>query len=119
MEPNDINVIFSNKLNYWLERRGKTQADLYKRLNVSSATASDWCNSKKMPKADKLVLIAKWLMIELSDLLEEKEPESDKTDDIIFRLKDDASFREAVEILFDSSKDNFNKILDYEHLLSK
>lgn len=119
MESNTINIIFSKKLNYWLERRGKTQADLYKRLNVSSATASDWCNSKKMPKADKLVLIAKWLMIELSDLLEDKEPANDKTDDIIFRLKDDAIFREAVEILFDAKKENFEKILDYEHLLSK
>lgn len=119
MESNDINVLFSKKLNYWLERRGKTQADLYKQLNVSSATASDWCNNKKMPKADKLVTIAKWLMIELSDLLEDKKPTDDKTDDIIFRLRDDEIFREAVEILFDSTAEKFEKILDYERLLSK
>lgn len=50
MDTNDINIIFSNNLNYWLERRGKTQADLYKKLNVSSATASDWSNGKKCRK---------------------------------------------------------------------
>jgi len=119
MYINDINVIFSKKLNYWLERRGKTQADLYKKLGVSSATVSDWCNNKKMPKADKLVLISKWLMIELSDLLEDKEPSDDKLSDILFRLKDDADFKESVMILFDSSKENFEKILDYERLLNK
>lgn len=119
MENNEINKIFSKKLIYWLERRGKTQADLYKILGVSSATVSDWCNNKKMPKADKLVAISKWLMIELSDLLEDKEPTNDKMNDIIFRIKDDDEFREAITILFDSNKENFNKILDYERLLTK
>lgn len=119
MDNADINILFSKKLNYWLERRGKTQADLYKKLGVSSATASDWCNSKKMPKADKLVLIAKWLMIELSDLLEDKEPSDDRFNDIVFRLKDDDVFREAVTILYKSKKKNFEKILDYERLLNK
>lgn len=50
MDKNDINIIFSKKLVYWLERRGKTQADLYKMLGVSSATVSDWCNNKKCQK---------------------------------------------------------------------
>ncbi len=73
MEPKEINIIFSKNLKYWLQERGKTQADLYKKMNVSSAVASDWCNEKKIPRADKLVAIAKWLSIELSDLLENKE----------------------------------------------
>lgn len=119
MDKNDINIIFSKNLVYWLDRRGKTQADLYKMLGVSSATVSDWCNNKKMPKADKLIIIAKWLMIELSDLLEDKEPTDDKINDILFRIKDDSDFREAITILFDSTKENFDKILDYERLLNK
>lgn len=72
MEEKEINRIFSKNLTYWLQERDKTQADLYKRMNVSSATASDWCNEKKIPRVDKLVVIADWLSIELSDLLEEK-----------------------------------------------
>ncbi|UWO83161.1 helix-turn-helix domain-containing protein [Hungatella hathewayi] len=119
MDTNDINIIFSDNLNYWLERRGKTQADLYKKLNVSSATASDWSNGKKMPKADKLVQISKWLMIELSDLLEEKKPTNDTLNDIMFRLTDDENFRQAVEIIYNSNEEVFAKIFDYEKLLMK
>lgn len=95
MSSEDINIIFSKNLLYWLEKRGKTQADLYKRLDVSSATASDWCNCKKMPKANKLVQISDWLMIELSDLLCEKEKkEISEEDKLFFRIKDDEAFRD-------------------------
>lgn len=72
----EINKIFSKNLTFWLQERGKAQADLYKKMNVSSATVSDWCNEKKIPRADKLVAIANWLNIELSDLLENKEYKS-------------------------------------------
>lgn len=79
----EINKIFSKNLIYWLQKREKTQADLYKKMNVSSATASDWCNEKKIPRVDKLVIIAKWLNIEISDLLEQKE-----YNDINFRVSE-------------------------------
>lgn len=72
METKDINKIFSKNLTYWLQQRDKTQADLYKKMNVSSATVSDWCNEKKIPRVDKLVTMASWLSVELSDLLEDK-----------------------------------------------
>ena len=54
-----------------LAERDKTQAELCRRLKVSSATASDWANGKKIPRADKLQAICVWLNCELSDLLEE------------------------------------------------
>ena len=72
MEDKELNRIFSKNLTYWLHEREKTQADLYKKMKVSSAVASDWCNEKKMPRIDKMVIIASWLSIELSDLLEDK-----------------------------------------------
>lgn len=73
MEDKEVYRIFSKNLNYWLSVNNKTQADLYRKMGVSSATASDWCNEKKIPRVDKLVVIANWLSIELSDLLEKKE----------------------------------------------
>ncbi len=79
----ELKKIFSENLIYWLQKREKTQADLYKKMNVSSATASDWCNEKKIPRVDKLVIIAKWLNIELSDLLEKK-----KHNDVNFRVSE-------------------------------
>lgn len=72
MGEKEIKKIFSKNLTFWLNERNKTQADLYKQMKVSSATASDWCNEKIIPRVDKLVAIADWLNIELSDLLEDK-----------------------------------------------
>lgn len=119
VEQEELKKTFSKNLLYWLERRGKNQADLYKKMNVSSATASDWCNAKKIPRTDKLVEIANWLMIELSDLLYIKEHEENEMNDIIFRLKDDKKFNETVSEIHNFDKKNLDKIIDYIRLLNK
>lgn len=120
MSKEDINLIFSKNLLYWLEKRNKTQADLYKRMNVSSATSSDWCNGKKMPRADKLTEIADWLMIELSDLLYEKEhKEISDFDKLLFRIKDDSEFCNLVSDLNSLNDEQYKRVLDYINLLKK
>lgn len=119
MEDKELNKIFSKNLNYWLARRGKTQADLYKKMEVSSATASDWCNEKKIPRTDKLVAIARWLMIELSDLLEEKRPVESELNDILFRLKDDIQFKEIVTTIYNFDSEKMSDINKYVNLLSQ
>lgn len=63
--------IFSENLQRIMKERDKTQADLARYFKVSSATASDWYNGKKMPRADKLQSLANWLTVDLSDLLKE------------------------------------------------
>ena len=45
-------------------------------MKVSSATVSDWCSGKKMPRIDKLTSIANFLRVTMSDLVEEKTKES-------------------------------------------
>lgn len=117
MDTDEIRTIFSNNLNYWLRRRGKTQADLYKRMDVSSATASDWCNAKKVPRADKLVEIASWLMIEISDLLSVKSHEDDETNDLIFRIRDDNKFKKLILNVSKFEETNLDKLADYIELL--
>lgn len=119
METNEVRTIFSNNLNYWLNRRGKTQADLYKRMDVSSATSSDWCNAKKVPRADKLVEIASWLMIEISDLLSIKNHETDEVNDLIFRIRDDEKFRNIVSDISKFDDINLVKLADYIELLKR
>ena len=119
IDNEELKSIFSKNILYWLTKRGKTQADLYKRMEVSSATASDWCNGKKLPRTDKLVEIASWLMIELSDLLETKD-HSDDTDaasQIIFRLNDDERFRSIVTDIYNASGKELDKIEDYINLV--
>ena len=67
----NLKKIFGENLRRMLAERDKTQADLCRHLKVSSATASDWANGKKIPRADKLQAICVWLNCGLSDLLEE------------------------------------------------
>lgn len=66
-----LKMTFGRNLKRLLAERDKTQAELCRRLKVSSATASDWANGKKIPRADKLQAICVWLNCGLSDLLEE------------------------------------------------
>ena len=61
-----------------MEDRHKKQADLCKYLKVSSATVSDWCNAKKMPKTQRIGDIANWLHIEVTDLFDESLPNESK-----------------------------------------
>ena len=120
MANESLNKIFSDNLNYWLNERGKTQADLARHLNVSTATTSDWCNENKIPRTDKLVQISRWLMIELSDLIEDKKKEEvSEFDKILFRLKDDPSFLELVFTLNRFDSDKLSKAADYIALLNK
>ena len=65
----DLKKIFADNLKKYLSVRDYTQADLARKMKVSSATASDWCNGNKMPRSDKLQSICNWLKIELQDLL--------------------------------------------------
>lgn len=120
MSNESLNNVFSNNLLYWLSERGKTQADLAKHMNVSTATTSDWCNAKKIPRTDKLVQISKWLMIELSDLLEDKiKKEVSEFDKVLYRIKDDKYFYDLVYTLCKFDLDKYNKVADYIQLLNK
>lgn len=67
--PDDVKNIFVSNLNYLMQLRGKTQADIAHNLDVSTATASDWCNGKKYPRIDKMQLLADYLGVGLSALI--------------------------------------------------
>lgn len=63
--------IFVRNLRYFMEAKGITQADICRELDVSSATASDWCNGKKFPRIDALQRLADLLGVMLSMLTSE------------------------------------------------
>ena len=71
MSEKELKEIFSANLRRLLDEHDKSQADLRRYMGVSSATASDWCNGKKIPRADKLQAICIWLNCEMADLLGE------------------------------------------------
>ncbi|MDO4170809.1 MAG: helix-turn-helix transcriptional regulator [Lachnospiraceae bacterium] len=79
MADETLRKIFAKKLNYYLTMSGKNQSDLCKYMKVSSATASDWCNANKMPRADKIQRIAKWLGVGIGDLMEDNPTKKELT----------------------------------------
>ena len=63
--------IFVKNLRYFMEAKGTTQADICRELDVSSATASDWCTGKKYPRVDAMQRLADLLGVRFSALTTE------------------------------------------------
>lgn len=107
-----LKEIFSKNLVEQLLAKGETQASMARYMKISSATASDWCNGRKMPRVDKIQTLCNWLGIELSDLLEEKkavptsgqEPEY-YLDTETIRIAQMIHENKELQLLFDEAKD--------------
>ena len=69
--PDNAREIFVRNLRYLMDARGITQADICRELNVSSATASDWCTGKKYPRVDAMQRLADLLGVMFSTLTTE------------------------------------------------
>ena len=63
--------IFVRNLRYFMEAKGISQADICRVLEVSSATASDWCSGKKYPRVDAMQRLADLLGVRFSTLTTE------------------------------------------------
>lgn len=84
--------IFSKNLKYHLNLHKKTQADIVNDLGITSSTVSDWVNAKKYPRMDKVQMIADYLGIYKSDLIEEKNDLTQEFDNIFKIEKKEISF---------------------------
>lgn len=69
--PDNAREIFVRNLRFLMDARGITQADICRELNVSSATASDWCTGKKYPRVDAMQRLADLLGVMFSTLTTE------------------------------------------------
>lgn len=69
--PDNAREIFVKNLRFLMEARGISQADICRELNVSSATASDWCTGKKYPRVDAMQRLADLLGVMFSTLTTE------------------------------------------------
>lgn len=74
--------IFSKNLRNYMSLNNKNQNDLMKDLGLSSSTVSNWCTGLKLPRMDKVQMLADYFGINKSDLIEEKpEPSSSQSKD--------------------------------------
>lgn len=68
----DQKIIFAKNLNYYLEINQKTQKEVADLLGIGLSTFNSWCTSFKMPRMDKVQMLADYFNILKSDLIEDK-----------------------------------------------
>lgn len=69
--------ILSKNLKNLLERKGKTQTDMAKDLDLKESTVSSWMNAAKYPRRDKIELLADYFGVMPSDITEDKSLQQD------------------------------------------
>lgn len=72
MSEADFKRIFSNRLNYYLDKYNMTQLELAKKLGVGTTSVSNWCRGLKTPRMDKVDAMCRIFDCKRSDLMEEK-----------------------------------------------
>lgn len=70
MADEELRREFSRRLTYYLSLNGYNQADMSRRMGVSTATAAKWCTGQSIPRIDKIQSLCNWLGIEKSQLLD-------------------------------------------------
>lgn len=76
MSEDSYQKIFSKNLNYYMALNNKSQTDLVNDLGFNKSAVSTWCNGTRLPRMDKVEVLAKYFNINRSDLIEEKESET-------------------------------------------
>ena len=98
--PENAREIFTKNLRFLMDARGITQADICRELNVSSATASDWCTGKKYPRVDAMQKLADLLGVLFSTLTTESGLQDYEDQERLEALHQDPELR----MLFDHTR---------------
>ncbi len=108
MDEKYFNLIFSNNLNRYLQKYDMTQLELAKRLGVSPASVSHWCNGKKSPRMDKVDKMCDIFHCLRSDLMEDKDDTNKAyyTDPETAKLAQEVFDNPDLRILFDAAKNS-------------
>lgn len=81
--------VFSKNLNYYMNLRGKTQTDIITDLDINKSAISSWCLGTRLPRMNKVEMLAEYLNINVSDLIEGS---CDDNNYFEFISEDDAMF---------------------------
>ena len=85
---------FAEMLRYYLMMNNKTQSDLVNDLGFDKSTVSNWCAGNRVPKIDVIIDIAKYLHVNVGDLIEDNRNEE------TYYLNDDA--REMAQFMYEN-----------------
>ena len=108
MAEDEYKKIFAKNLKHYMTSQGENQMDLMRDLGLSSSTVSNWCTGAKLPRMDKVQLLADYFHIMKSDLLEEKS--SSNTDDYYLnpetsKIAQEIYDNKELSLLFDAARD--------------
>lgn len=103
MSDEEYRRIFEKKLNYYMQKNNLTQADLAADLNLKTSTVSSWCTGQKLPRMDKIQLLADYFGINKSDLIEDKSESSPEERELQEYLEE-LRTRPEMKMLFSLSK---------------
>lgn len=100
--------IFAENLKYYMKLHNKNQADLINDLGFNKSSVSTWCNGTRLPRMDKVDILAKYFDINRSDLIEDKDTEhkqsyylNTETSRIAQKIYDN----KELSVLFDAAQD--------------
>lgn len=79
-----------------MELNEKTQTDIINDLGFNKSAVSTWCNGTRLPRMDKVELLAQYFGINRSDLIEDKNEQVDEH----YYLNDEA--RELAQFMFEN-----------------
>lgn len=85
---------FAEMLKYYLMVNEKTQKDLCDDLGYDKSTVSSWCSGNRVPKIDVIIDIAKYLHVNVGDLIQDNRNEES------YYLNEDA--RGMAQFLFEN-----------------
>jgi transcriptional regulator with XRE-family HTH domain len=69
----DYKEVFSRNLRFYMDRNNKSQVDLITDLGFNKSSVSTWVNGSRLPRMDKVDVLAEYLHCTRSDLIEEHE----------------------------------------------
>ena len=96
---------FAEMLKYYLMLNDKSQKDLVDDLGFDKSTVSSWCSGNRVPKIDVIIDIAKYLHVNVGDLIEDNW--NDETYYLNPEARDMAQFlfeNPEYKVLFDASR---------------
>lgn len=117
--PDNAREIFVRNLRFLMEARGITQADICRELNVSSATASDWCSGKKYPRVDAMQHLADLLGVMFSTLTTENGIQDYEDQSRLEALHQNPKLRMLFDIQKNLDDSDLNAVLGVVNAIAK
>lgn len=104
MSDDKYKQIFSKNLRYYMSLNNKEQIDLINDLGLNKSAVSTWCNGTRLPRMDKVNMLAEYLGVSRSDLIEARSSE-DSVNKEHFQTKDERDLVLSYRKLNDRNKE--------------